>query len=131
MSQSLAKLRRRRKPVRAAAGPGSLPAFKILQRNRWQIFAAFFTRPPGAGRTVFLRRCKMVLEQFRANVLRRSVGKRISRKERRHVRRIVEQTLEQADEPWILPVSSQRGEPHLPIESRLMRFAALGTYRQN
>ena len=48
------------------------------------------------------------------------------RKQLRDVPFSFEQTNGEPDEPGILLRSSQRGEPHLPIESRLMRRAPAG-----
>src|ERR1041384_8795422 len=57
----------------------------------------------------------------RPDITRRLVRKRIISEKIRDLRSVLEQALEETDEPWVLPVIAERGEPHLTIEPRLVR----------
>jgi len=72
---------------------------------------------------MLVRRCESIAIQDRADVARRPIWKRVMRKQLPDVPLSLEQTNGEPDEPGILLRGSQRGEPHLPIESRLMRRA--------
>ena len=67
--------------------------------------------------------CKSVSIESSPDVSRRFLRKRIARKESRHVRFAFEQPNFEVVDPRVFSRRSQRGEPHLPIEPRLMRRA--------
>src|ERR1043166_9690646 len=61
-----------------------------------------------------------------AHVARRMPCEWIARKEPSDIRFALQQTDRRPSEPRILLVRSERSEPHLPIEPRLMRRAPAG-----
>jgi hypothetical protein len=75
---------------------------------------------------MLVRRCESIAIQDRADVTRRLIWERVMRKQLRDVPFSLKQTYGEPDEPGILLRSSQRGEPHLPIESGLMWRAPAG-----
>src|SRR4051812_11067432 len=56
-----------------------------------------------------------------ADVARRVVRKRILGEKIGDLRSVLEQTFQKTDERSVVPVIAERGEPHLPIEPRLVR----------
>src|SRR6266487_6717040 len=98
----------------------------LLKRNSRQVFAEFLTFPPCASLPMFFCRCESITIQDRADVARWLIWKWVMRKQPSDIRLCLEQTNCEPDKPGILLWSSQRGEPHLPIESRLMWRAPAG-----
>src|SRR5205823_2340418 len=82
--------------------------------------------PPCAGFPMFFCRCESITIQDRADVARWLIWKWVMGKQSSDIRLCLEQTNGKPDKPGILLWSSQRGEPHLPIESRLMWRAPAG-----
>src|SRR5207302_11267720 len=97
-----------------------------LERSCRQIFSELLAFPPRASLSMLVCRCESIAIQDCADVARRLIWKRVMRKQLRDVSLSLEQTKGEPDEPGILLRSSQRGEPHLPIESRLMWRAPAG-----
>ena len=58
---------------------------------------------------------------------RRPFGERIIFQQREHIGRALKQAEAEVHEPRVLPVVAQRGEPHLPVQSRLVRLDEAGT----
>src|SRR6266550_1701873 len=92
----------------------------LLKRNSRQVFAEFLTFPPCASLPMFFRRCESITIQDCADVARWLIWKWVMGKQSNDIRLSLEQTNGEPDKPGISLWSSQRSEPHLPIESRLM-----------
>ena len=75
--------------------------------------------PPLASRVGGASRICVVVE-LSPHVSRRVIGKWISLKQRRHRRLVLQEALEKPRKPRILFRDVKRGEPHLPVEPRLM-----------
>jgi hypothetical protein len=69
---------------------------------------------------MFFRRCESITIQDRADVARWLIWKWVMGKQPSDIRLSLEQTNCEPDKPRILLWSSQRGEPHVPIEPWLM-----------
>src|ERR1700730_8748434 len=93
---------------------------KSLERDRRQVFAEFLSFPPRARFSMLVTGCKSVSIESGPDVSRRFLRKRIAREEPRHVGFAFEQANYEVVDPQIFPRRSQRGEPHLPVEPRLM-----------
>src|SRR5205085_6125077 len=104
--------------VQNSTGP-DLPAQRCF-RKKLAYFASF---PPCTNSSTFFRSGELILEQNCTNVLRRFIGKGIACKQSRDCRLIFQQADHEIFEPWFLPPTTEGGEPHLPIQSRLMRCA--------
>src|SRR5438874_8636479 len=98
----------------------------LFQRYGRQIFAQLSAFPPCASLSMFFRRSESITIQDRADIARRLFWKWVMGKQPSDIRLSLEQTNGEPDKPGILLWSSQRGEPHLPIESRLMWRAPAG-----
>src|ERR1700676_4060460 len=96
---------------------------KTLEGDRRQVFAEFLSFPPSARFPMLVAGCKSVSIESGPDVARRFLWKRIAREESPHIRFAFEQENFEVVEPQIFPRRSQCGEPHLPIEPRLMRRA--------
>src|SRR3984893_1402469 len=99
---------------------------KSLEGDRRQVFAEFLSFPPSARFPMLVAGCKSVSIESGPDVARRFLRKRIAREESRHVRFAFEQTNFEVVEPRVFSRRSQCGEPHLPVEPRLMRRAPAG-----
>src|SRR5258708_2194551 len=99
---------------------------KSLERDRRQVFAEFLSFPPRARFSMLVDGCKSVSIESGPDVSRRFLRKRIAREKSRHVRFAFEQTNFEVVEPRVFSRRSQCGEPHLPVEPRLMRRAPAG-----
>src|SRR5213080_2256577 len=92
----------------------------LFKRYSRQIFAQLFTFPPCASLSMFFRRSESITIQDRADIARWQIWKWVMGKQPSDIRLSLEQTNGEPDKPGILLWSSQRGEPHLPIEPGLM-----------
>ncbi len=72
---------------------------------------------------MFARCREPIAIKSRADEPRRGLRKRISGQESRDLRFSLEQTNHELNEPGIFSGRSERGEPHLPVEPRLVRRA--------
>ena len=72
---------------------------------------------------MFLGSRETIAIKGRANVARRSLRKRISFKKRCDFCFAMQQRNHRLNKPRILSIRPERGEPHLPVEPRLMRRA--------
>src|SRR2546430_6187499 len=95
----------------------------VFERDAWQVFAEFLTFPPRASFAMFLGSRETIAIKSCANVARRSLRKRISFKKRCDFSFAMQQRNHRLNKPRILSIRPQRGEPHLPVEPRLMRRA--------
>src|ERR1039458_8070093 len=77
--------------------------------------------PPGAGLAARGEIGKAVVVNHRANIARRGIGEWIAFDQPQHWARALQEAYAEVHHPGILPIGAQRGEPHLPIQSRLMR----------
>src|SRR6266704_3854440 len=93
----------------------------VFERNAWQIFAQFLTFPPRTCFAMFLRYRETVAVKSCANVTWRILRKRIPFKKRCDLRFAVQQGNHRLNKPRVLSIRPERGEPHLPVEPRLMR----------
>ena len=64
---------------------------------------------------------EVILVQHCSDVAGRFLRKRISVKQREDIWRTFKEADEEIEEPFVLPIGTERGKPHLPIEPRLMR----------
>jgi hypothetical protein len=90
------------------------------KRDGGKIIAFAFAVPPCAG---FSMRCKigeMVIVNDGANVTGRGIGEGVAFEQTQDVRRTLQKTDAEIDEPGVVAVIAQRSEPHLPIQARLM-----------
>ncbi len=99
---------------------------ELLQRKRWQVFAKLLAFPPRARVTKFVLRRESVAIQCRSNVTWRSVRERVVCEQAIDFMRPLKQSVNQCHEPRVFAWRSQCGEPHLPIESRLVRRTPTG-----
>src|SRR5207237_8563738 len=95
----------------------------VFERDARQVFAEFLTFPPRASFAMFLGSRETIAIKGCANVARRSLRKRISFKKRCDFCFAMQQRNHRRNKPRILSIRPKRGEPHLPIEPRLMRRA--------
>src|SRR5439155_22193523 len=95
----------------------------VFERDAWQVFAEFLTFPPRASFAMFLGSRETIAIKGRANVARRSLRKWISFKKRCDFCFAMQQRNHRLNKPRILSIRPERGEPHLPVEPRLMRRA--------
>src|SRR5438874_12804776 len=92
----------------------------LFKRNGRQIFAQLSAFPPCASLSMFFRRSESITIQDRADIARWQIWEWVMGKQPSDIRLSLEQTNGEPDKPGILLWSSQRGEPHLPIEPGLM-----------
>src|SRR5207244_12434937 len=64
---------------------------------------------------------EMIFVQHGAEVARRFFGKRILFEQREHLRGALGQANQEVHKPRIAAIITEGGEPHLPVESRLVR----------
>src|SRR5437762_720569 len=99
---------------------------RLFERKRRQIFAQLLPFPPRTGLTMFLSGREAVAIKHGANVTGGRIRKRIVRKKSFDIAFASQQRNHRAHKPRIIPRCPERGEPHLPIETRLMRCAPAG-----
>src|SRR5207248_9457381 len=91
-----------------------------FKRYSWQIFPQLFAFPPCASLSMFFRRSESITKQDRADITLWLIRKRVMGKQPDDIQLSLHQTNSEPSKPGILLWSSQRGEPHLPIEPGLM-----------
>src|SRR2546421_6774775 len=92
---------------------------RLFERKRRQIFAQLLPFPPRAGLTMFLSGREAVAIKHGANVTGGRIRKRILRKKSFDIAFASQQRNHRAHKPRVIPRCPERGEPHLPIETRL------------
>src|SRR3972149_3630131 len=90
------------------------------KRQRFAIQPQLLPTPPRARLPPGLGARKMVIVEDGPHVTRRRVGEWVLLQECQHGRRPFQQATHQSAEPRVMFVSTQRREPHLPVQSRLM-----------
>src|SRR5579883_305984 len=102
-----------------------LDQLATFERERRTVIA----ERPGARPPIAAPMCrkvgKAIVIQATAQVARWLVGKWIVCEQRAHGGRSLEQPLLKAQEPTVVSTLAERREPHLPIESRLVRLDEL------
>src|SRR5205085_12210915 len=126
-SQSVLPSASRRKYIREPCTSQPRRAMSILtdvfERDARQVFAKLLPFPPSAAFAMFLRCRETIAIKRRANVTRRSFWKRIPLEERYDFWLAAQKGDHCLNKPRIFPIGAKGREPHLPIESRLMRLA--------
>src|ERR1700758_755054 len=94
-----------------------------LSQRQLRDVNAFPLPMPPLSRDFALVRCReAVVVDLRSYVARGCIRKRIAEKQPEHLRRTLEQALQKLQDPWIGPVVSQCREPHLPVQTWLVRL---------
>src|SRR6266481_2258175 len=92
----------------------------VSERDGGNIIAFQLALPPCAGFSAGGEIGEMIVVKDGANVTGRGVGERVAFEQRQDFWRALQKTDAEIDEPWVAPVIAEGGEPHLPIQSRLM-----------
>ena len=99
----------------------------IPQRYSRHIYPLQLPAPPSSRASPLLRTGKAVPIKHGANVVRRSVRKRIAAKQPQDFRRTLQKSCHEANDPGIALVVAQGCEPHLPVQARLVRCDPRGS----
>src|SRR5262249_13879627 len=62
-----------------------------------------------------------IVKYASADILRRGIRERVRAQQRQHGGLSLQEARHEIEEPTVLPVGSERGEPHLPIQAALVR----------
>src|SRR5207247_2851702 len=94
----------------------------ILPQSDFRAIQSFaLAPPPVSGRAARCEVGEMIFVQHGAEVARRFFGKRILFEQREHLRGPLGQANQEVHKPRIAAIITEGGEPHLPVESRLVR----------
>src|ERR1051325_5656617 len=94
----------------------------ILTQSDFRAIKSFALAPPPIARRAALGEVgEMIFVKHGAQVARRFFGERIFLEQREHVRRALRQTNQEIHEPRIATIITEGGEPHLPVQTRLVR----------
>src|SRR5262245_25227783 len=96
----------------------SLLSRKVEHRG---IMTAPFTFPPGAGSPTLCRTRKTIVVQHGSNIAWWLFPERIVSEQARYRRGPFKERQQKTTEPGIICVPTERGKPHLPIQSGLVR----------
>jgi crotonobetainyl-CoA hydratase len=105
-------------------------AFSEKRKPRWtdlgKVQSLRPAYPPLTRRTVFVPIREAVVVKLRAHVFGRPVGERIRLQQCQDSWASFKQAPHQARHPGAVPDAAESGEPHLPVEPRLMRNVPSG-----
>src|SRR5207247_11191609 len=94
----------------------------ILPQSDFRAIQSFaLAPPPVSGRVARREVGEMIFVQHGAEVARRFFGKRILFEQREHLRGALGQANQEVHKPRIAAIITEGSEPHLPVESRLLR----------
>src|SRR5258708_1668984 len=92
------------------------------QRNGGKIIPAELAAPPASIGALLRERREVIAVDAGANEMWWRCREWIFPQQLQDIGRSLEQTFQQAHEPGVLLVIAKRREPHLPIQTRLMRL---------
>src|SRR5262245_17545438 len=95
--------------------------FLFRYREHWTIKPLRFSPPPVACFAMRFAVGEVVIIDNGSDVARRFAGKWIALKQTQDFGRTLQQAHTEIDEPPIALIVTERGKPHLPIETRLVR----------
>ena len=91
------------------------------KRDGGKIIAFAFAPPPRASLSPSCEIGEMVIINDGANVTGRCIGERVVLEQAQYIWRTLQKAEAEIDEPGVVAVIAERGEPHLPVQARLVR----------